>query len=445
VTNKIRFAITRQLEKTFPERRLFLRSDTETRYLRISPLSQLVAVAGTAMVLGWTIMASAIILMDTLGSGSIREQALREQKVYEERMNALAAERDTRAEDLQAAHARFETALSEVSAMQSRLLASEERRNELEKGMEALQGKLRTALAERDGAVSDYEEALARLTEETQSVDPILARAKEIGPAVSFLSEALSTTARERDEALAHAKAMSDHADEMAFEAQLTDERNDRIFTQIEEAVSVSLAPLDDMFKSAGLPADSILETVRRGYAGQGGPLTPVISTKGEPLSKDGERALKILETLDELNVYRIAVQQTPFSEPLKGAYRFTSGFGMRKDPFNGTQKMHSGTDFAGPYGMPVYTTADGVVTFAGWQSGYGRLVKIQHEFGFETRYAHLAKIRVKVGDRVSLGAQIGDMGNSGRSTGTHLHYEVRIGGDPINPMKYIKAARDVF
>jgi murein DD-endopeptidase MepM/ murein hydrolase activator NlpD len=99
----------------------------------------------------------------------------------------------------------------------------------------------------------------------------------------------------------------------------------------------------------------------------------------------------------------------------------------------------------AGAYGAPILATADGVVIHAGWENGYGRLVKIRHEFGIETRYAHLSQIRVNVGDRVSRGDRIGDMGNSGRSTGTHLHYEIRIGGEAINPMTFIKAARDVF
>ena len=85
------------------------------------------------------------------------------------------------------------------------------------------------------------------------------------------------------------------------------------------------------------------------------------------------------------------------------------------------------------------------MVTFAGRQSGYGNLIKIKHEFGIETRYAHLSRIRVKVGQRVSRGDRIGDMGNTGRSTGTHLHYEVRVGGKAVNPMTYIKAARNVF
>jgi murein DD-endopeptidase MepM/ murein hydrolase activator NlpD len=106
---------------------------------------------------------------------------------------------------------------------------------------------------------------------------------------------------------------------------------------------------------------------------------------------------------------------------------------------------MHNGTDFASSRGTPIYATGEGMVTFAGWQSGYGRVIKIRHAFGFETVYAHLNKTRINVGDRVAQGDRIGDMGNTGRSTGVHLHYEVRVGGKPVNPLKYIEAARNVL
>jgi murein DD-endopeptidase MepM/ murein hydrolase activator NlpD len=106
---------------------------------------------------------------------------------------------------------------------------------------------------------------------------------------------------------------------------------------------------------------------------------------------------------------------------------------------------MHYGSDFAAPHGTPIYATADGVITKAGWATGYGRLIKIKHDFGIETRYAHLSKIRVKVGQKVSRGDRIGDMGNTGRSTGTHLHYEIRVNGNAVNPMKYLKAGKNVF
>jgi len=133
-----------------------------------------------------------------------------------------------------------------------------------------------------------------------------------------------------------------------------------------------------------------------------------------------------------------------PSRMPVEGV-RLTSNYGMREHPVLGGRRAHKGIDLAGPVGTPVYATADGVVTHAGWDNGYGRLVKIKHDFGIETRYAHLSQLRVEVGQRVSRGDRIGDMGNSGRSTGTHLHYEVRLSGSPVNPMTFIKAAKNVF
>ena len=109
------------------------------------------------------------------------------------------------------------------------------------------------------------------------------------------------------------------------------------------------------------------------------------------------------------------------------------------------TYRMHNGMDFAAPRGTPIYAGGDGVVSFSGRQSGYGIVVKIRHAFGFETVYAHLSKSRVKVGQRVERGERIADMGSTGRSTGSHLHYEIRIDGKPVNPNKFIKAARNVL
>ena len=200
------------------------------------------------------------------------------------------------------------------------------------------------------------------------------------------------------------------------------------------------------MFRDAGLPTDSIIDQVRRGYNGQGGPLMPLShSTKGAEYDELTLRAGEIFERMDNINLYRMAAEQLPFSIPVRSAFRYTSGFGYRRDPKGGGTRMHAGTDFAGGTGTPIHASADGVVIHSGWQSGYGRMVKIQHEFGYETRYAHLSSLRVKKGQRVSRGDIIGGMGSSGRSTGTHLHYEVRRGGHPVNPMTFIKAGQNVF
>jgi murein DD-endopeptidase MepM/ murein hydrolase activator NlpD len=206
------------------------------------------------------------------------------------------------------------------------------------------------------------------------------------------------------------------------------------------------MEPLDDMFRDAGMSPEDILDSIRSGYSGQGGPLTPIsVSTSGVPLSAEELRANAILSGLDRMNMYRMATFKLPFSMPVHDSFRWTSGFGYRNDPKGAGTRMHKGTDMAGSYGTPIYATADGVVIHAGPESGFGQLVTIKHDFGIETLYAHLSQVRVEVGQRVSRGDRIGDMGNSGRSTGTHLHYEIHLGGTPVNPMTFIKAAKNVF
>ncbi|WP_417247756.1 DUF5930 domain-containing protein [Celeribacter sp.] len=430
--------INRMLERYLPERRIFVRSENDTRYLRLTPLTQFVGLSGSAVVIVWVTIASAIVLMDSIGSGNLREQASRDLVLYEGRLKQLAAERDARAAEAAAAQDRFNVALEQISVMQSELLASEERVRELSKGIDVAQANLRKALRERDEARES--ERLAMASANGEGTDAAGITPEEMETTVDILSTALADIATERDDMVVDAYQARSQAENLAVELRIMEEKNDRIFSQLEDAMTLSVEPLDKMFRAAGLPTESLIETVRSAYSGQGGPLTPItFSTMGGPPDPDSTRANALLDKMDRLNLYRIAAQKAPFALPLQDSFRYTSGFGMRWG------RMHEGTDFAAAYGTPIYATADGVVTFAGWQSGYGRLVKIQHEFGIETRYAHQSKLLVKVGQRVSRGEQIGAMGNSGRSTGTHLHYEVRVNGRAVNPMTYIKAARDVF
>jgi murein DD-endopeptidase MepM/ murein hydrolase activator NlpD len=442
VRTRLAIRVHAALERVFPERRVFLKSDTDTRFIRLKPETQLVAFAGVSVIVAWTIVATAVLLMDSIGSGNFREQAKRDQQTYRERLNAMSDERDTRAEEAVAAQQRFSAALDQISAMQSELLASETRRRELETGIDVIQSTLRDIMKERDRARI----ALNDLKEQTRDANATLLAADSAPVQMDMMADVLDETAKQRDLILADAQAALEARAELELELDLLQERNDQIFRQLEEAMEISVEPLDKMFRSAGMPTDRIIEQVRRGYSGQGGPLTPLsFSTRGEDLSADEVRANKLLAQMDQLNLYRLAAQLAPFASPVKAAVRYTSGYGYRRDPKTGGRRMHNGSDFAGPHGTDIFATADGVVTHAGWQRGFGKLVKIRHEFGIETLYAHNTNIRVKVGQRVSRGDHIADMGSTGRSTGTHLHYEVRVNGRPVNPMNYIKAARNVF
>lgn len=154
-------------------------------------------------------------------------------------------------------------------------------------------------------------------------------------------------------------------------------------------------------------------------------------------LIDDRRRKLKQIEQLIMEKQEDLKLKVTPSGWPVRSGY-ITSRFGYRIHPILKKPKFHSGIDFAGKLGTPVLATAEGVVIFSGWQSGYGRIVKIRHSKDLVTYYAHNRKNLVKEGDKIEKGQTIAKLGSSGRSTGPHVHFEVRRDGKAIDPLNYI-------
>jgi murein DD-endopeptidase MepM/ murein hydrolase activator NlpD len=162
----------------------------------------------------------------------------------------------------------------------------------------------------------------------------------------------------------------------------------------------------------------------------------------GGPFESAASSTFKTLfdswKKLDQLQDGVIAI---PSDKPVQASVTFSSGFGVRSDPFHPGAAFHPGIDLSGAYGTPIYATADGTVLRAGWNSGgYGNLVELDHGRGITTRYGHMSAILVNAGDHVTRGQQVGRMGSTGRSTGNHLHYEVRIDGRAVNPIPFMKS-----
>lgn len=171
----------------------------------------------------------------------------------------------------------------------------------------------------------------------------------------------------------------------------------------------------------------------------KGGPYYP---EQDQPVAEDiaGE---SVLHDVSYLVSMLDMLEALPLERPMRNA-RFTSGFGQRVDPIRRRPAMHTGIDYAGPLRGKVLATAPGTIVHAGYKGAYGRTVDIDHGNGFVTRYSHLSRVLVSEGDDVTPGTAIGHQGNSGRSTGHHLHYEVRYRGRPINPARFIKAGDHV-
>jgi murein DD-endopeptidase MepM/ murein hydrolase activator NlpD len=192
------------------------------------------------------------------------------------------------------------------------------------------------------------------------------------------------------------------------------------------------LAQVERVLASAGVDVAHLFSKYGM-RTGEGGPFIPVGRGQHADNSMSPEK-LAALQTL---------VKMLPVSAPL-GSYEIGSGFGVRGDPINGRASYHTGLDFRAPYMSPVYATAAGVVTYSGYRDDYGKIVEIDHGNGIATRYAHLHRQTVSVGQRVAAHTQIGFLGSTGRATGPHVHYEVLVNGEPQNPEKFLGLARVV-
>jgi murein DD-endopeptidase MepM/ murein hydrolase activator NlpD len=182
--------------------------------------------------------------------------------------------------------------------------------------------------------------------------------------------------------------------------------------------------------------------------SGVGGPLVPqdfVAYLRDSGLNPAfSNRVAQVAARISESRRLGAIAGATPLAAPVAVDYRTTSGYGQRIDPFNGRPTFHAGLDLAAFERAPVVATSPGTVSFAGVRSGYGNVVEIDHGHGFKTRYAHLRDIQVQRGERVAIGQRVGSMGSTGRSTATHLHYEVWFRGRAVDPVNFLRAGRHV-
>lgn len=241
-------------------------------------------------------------------------------------------------------------------------------------------------------------------------------------------------------------RSLREHNEALASRVDLLSERTDRAV-----AVMEHLADRDNNFYRALMLAEPISPAQR--YAGleRQHNLDRLDSLGDKSLVEDVTRKVDRLDQMvykqiksfdfltKEVKNQQNRTAHTPAIQPVPAKYMraMASGYGVRIDPIYGTRRFHEGMDFSAPVGTPVYATADGTVATASWQSQYGNLIEINHGYNYRTRYAHLSKMNVRAGQTVHRGDLIGLVGNTGKSTGPHLHYEVLLHGQHQNPVHY--------
>ncbi len=371
-------------KRCFPEHQIYFRTNGNVRYFTVSTKSQMTAVSVAGLLAGWLVFASS--------SFWLKNDALLDKE------RALA------------------TQTRQLALMQGRINA------------------LNTDISDLKTHVSL---SASKLQQRQTFLQQLFAGKVEPNAKTALLKAPAADTARggplsgEQQAALHDFRKLE--TEQLAF-ADTASAAADKRYEQ-----------LDGLLKKLGLSAQGLVKAspAISANTGMGGPLIKASFERGaystlEPQFKD------LYMSWTKLDLLQKAMLSIPAFLPTSN-FSFTSGFGYRYDPFNGGSALHSGVDMAGPVGTPIMASADGVIVKAGWANGYGNLVEIDHGRGLVTRYGHLSSIAVSIGDKVSQGDTVGGMGSTGRSTGSHLHYEVRINGNAVNPMPFLEAARDVL
>lgn len=234
----------------------------------------------------------------------------------------------------------------------------------------------------------------------------------------------------------ASVEANSDMAREVLAPLRAVEARQTQLAAKAHRTAQIRLHLTQQQLRKMGIQPERFVA------GGMGGPFEAApegAAAAGGEASADAQFR-SLFQTWQKLDVLEQSVIAIPSLQPVENM-RLTSSFGVRSDPFHGAAAMHAGIDIPGPIGTPIYATADGVIGRTGRFGGYGNLITVNHGKGIETRYGHLSKILVAPNTRVRRGQLIGLMGSTGRSTGSHLHYEVRIDGKAVNPMPFMQNA----
>lgn len=389
-------------DRVFPERQIYHRSGGTVHYISVSPWQQAMLAAGVTAIAGWTGMTTISYVFGSSGSYDIAENgestARYQRWIQELRANTALSRTllEERTEDFQRVTAEFE-----------------ERHQALTVILEALESGKDLDITTLRGDNADL--LLEATIDEADARQGI----ERVQPGASL--EVVGVRAR-IDELEQSQEAWLNQAEDIVVE------RAERA-RGILRLTAVGNGRIEDN-RAMGGPAVSI------------GELTA--SVPEGPDAAFERRVLQVAARLEEAKYYEDIVDNLPLAEPMGVPARLTSNYGMRVDPFTRRPAWHNGIDMAAYFNAPIAAAGPGTVTFAGRMTGYGRMVEVDHGYGFKSRYAHMNSIRVSRGDTVAIGDTLGLMGSSGRSTGPHLHYEVYFNGKAYDPVDFLKAGRHV-
>lgn len=419
------------VDRMFPERQLVVRTEGRVSYLRFSPKLQIAFTAVFVMVGAWAVFTSVSFLLHD--------------KVMQAKDNEIAGVRlayHSLLDEVAEYQRKFTALTHDLEENHSLMLGLVEKNASLRKDLSSVSRQLEVTETERQDVIDNRENLKDKLSTLQSEMQGMASRNFSLKDNLTTTESDLQTALAERNKAQFEGTRMSRRINELETRLiELQTSEGEAIQRLTEKAID-QIESLEKVVEVAGLDVHSLVGAPKA-RSGQGGPFIP-LKKDGLPAA-DLKANLTALDLhLDRLEALRDVMGRMPLTAPLR-TYYITSSFGKRRDPITKRWSAHYGVDMGGRLKSSVYATAPGTVTFAGWKGRYGRLVEIDHGGGLKTRYGHLHRIHVKKGQKIKFQDKIAQLGNSGRSTGPHLHYEVVFNDKPVNPLKFIRAGRYVF
>ena len=308
-----------------------------------------------------------------------------------------------------------------------------------------LQDDLRLAGREQSQLHAENAALSAALNDSSVQIASVTTEQERREERVRLLQQAVAALTHDRN-------ALTDRRTQLSDEIKKLEQRLVAYQTSqqsvVENLAARTRTNVDEVLKTVamtGLDVDKLLSRAGESMPGIGGPFVDLRQVADLNAAESAMLTVASLDDeVDRWDRLQFVLHTLPLAAPLDH-FLLSSGFGSRRDPINGRLAVHEGLDFLSELGAPVMATAPGKVVFAGWKGDYGKMVEIDHGLGIHTRYGHLKSITVKVGDEVTYRQQIGALGNTGRSTGPHVHYEVRVDDKAFDPMNFLEAGRYVF
>lgn len=421
-------------DRYFPDRQIIVRADRgDNHYLRLTQRLQLSVTATVLVLTGWLAVTTISFLARDAMMASKDQAALKARQDYE-----------TLATEMGDYRRRFASLSRELEQNNAQMTRMAEQNATLVAQLKGVEQTLASTEQEKAAVARERERLRQAVAQVENQMGELGERNGDLKNKLTSAENRMINMLAERNKAVSDSNDLRGRVKDLEHAISQLSDSEQEVVQRLTEHTMARIDTMEQVLGKTGVKLDRMLGKGAQAGGGAGGPFIAAKPDERRPEDRMRVALANLDLHIDRWVNLQQMVQTLPLVAPVD-YYYVGSGYGKRRDPFNNKWAMHYGLDLITSKKTTAYATAPGVVSFAGWKPKYGKIVEITHASGITTLYAHLESVSVKKGQKVGHREPIGTVGNTGRSSGTHLHYEIQVNGKAVDPQRFIKAGRYVF